>query len=133
MINFENGVVPINDTNLNKLQTDLLNIINDNEEFTTNRIINGKQEYGKKIDLGTLPNASQKDVSIGIDTTIVTVTKMEGVAYRSTDKSVFPLPLVTVTGVESIQFFVYGNTIRVITGTDRSNCTGFIIIYYTKN
>lgn len=133
MINFENGVVPINDTNLNKLQTDLLNIINDNEEFTTNRIINGKQEYGKKIDLGTLPNASLKDVSIGIDMKTVTVTKMEGVAYRSTDKSVFPLPLVTVTSVESIQFFVYGNTIRVFTGTDRSNCTGFIIIYYTKN
>lgn len=133
MVNFENGVVPINDTNLNKLQTDLLNTINDNEEFTTNRIINGKQEYGKKIDLGTLPDTSQKDVSIGIDMTKVTVTKMEGVAYRSTDNSVFPLPLVTITGTESIQFFIYGNTIRVITGTDRSNCTGFVIIYYTKN
>ena len=27
MVNFENGVVPINDTNLNKLQTDLMGVI----------------------------------------------------------------------------------------------------------
>ena len=115
------------------LSKDIKTNIQTNVEALTNETHDGKPVYAKKIDLGELPNNTVKNVSIGIDMTTVTVVKMEGVAYRSTDKAVFPLPLVTITAVESIQFFIYQNDIRVITGTDRTNCTGFVIIYYTKN
>ena len=66
------------------------------KEFETGRIIDGKIEYGKRIDCGNLPNNSVKMVAHGLSN--VTFTRqIEGIAVSGTTTSnttLLPLPYV---------------------------------------
>ena len=104
-------------------------------EFKTGKIIDGKEEYGKLINLGNLPNASTKNVPHGIKnfTTACNITKIEGFA-QGDNTSCFPLPYSSPSGLTlCIGITITNSNISVVTGNDRSSLTGHVTLYYTKN
>ena len=133
-INFQdlpNTTTPVNASNLNQLQTNVENALITNittgTEFETGRVIDGKKEYGKRIDFGYLPNASSKLVAHGLSN--VTYTGLEGITTNG-----IPLPLGHPSGTSyNILLQINSNSVQVVTGTDRSSYYAYITLYYTKN
>lgn len=101
------------------------------DERCIGRWIDGKPLYRKTIDCGTLPNASEKVVDIGV-LNIAYIKSMEGTAVSGS--TYFPINC-TRPGSQSnleIGAHIYENQIRIETGTDRTSFTAFVTIEYTK-
>ena len=106
-------------------------IITTGTEVKTGRVIDGKEEYVKRLDIGNLPNATSKNVNHGLSN--VKIERLEGVATNN-GLQALPLPFASEQGVSSsIRLQSWGSYVSVYTGTDRSAFTGVVDIYYTKN
>ena len=101
------------------------------EEYETGRVIDGKKEYGKRINFGALPNNTAKEVDIGL-TNIVFTKAFEVIAYKS--GVAISLPLVSATAISSnIYIAIINNKINITTKADYSSYTNcFVDIYYSK-
>ena len=114
---------------INKKQN-ILNITT-GTEYETGRIIDGKKEYGKRIDLGTLPNATSKSVAHGISR----ATKILGYkAFANNANGVFggvPLPHVSLNNYIELQ--ITSTNVFISSSINASIFTGVIEIYYLKN
>lgn len=101
-----------------------------NEQDTGIKWLDGKAIYQKSYTM-QLPNATVTSVPIGADIDIVI--KMEGFALDNS-KNVLPLPSVNVTDVAlGIASYVSSTgLLAIVTGSDRSDYTGYITLYYTK-
>lgn len=95
-------------------------------EFNTGRVINGKEEYGKRINIGALPNATTKNVEHGLQD--VTFTGYEGITSAG-----YKLPFISTSVNYNIQVLVGTSNIVIKTAEDYSTQTGYVTIYYTKN
>ena len=104
------------------------------KEFTTGRIIDGKVEYGKIINVGNLPNATTKNINTGIsnlkDLTfgIVSITSGAGSLYISNLGST-----VSLSTAKVMYFGVSGTVIFIQTNADESSSKAIVEIHYTKN
>lgn len=101
-------------------------------EFETGRIIDGKKEYGKKINISSFPN----NVSISIDSGLrnVNYLNLEGMAGNGTN--FFPINCtrpIDGTDEGSIGAYIASNEITIQCKSDRSSYSGHITVYYTKN
>ena len=105
-------------------------IITTGTEFKTGRIIDGKEEYGKRIELGELPNNTNKIVETELNMNIVNIESLSGAAIRDTAK--LPLPYVSNTAPISM-FIAENGKLQITTTSDRSTYTGHAYVYYTKN
>ena len=106
------------------------NIITTGIEFKTGRIIDGKEEYGKRINIGALPNATDKSIPTGL--TNVKYTGMRGMATNNS--SFICLPATAVSSMtQQVNIYITNNSIYLQTGNDRSSYTGTVTVYYTKN
>lgn len=105
-------------------------------EVATNEYIDNNRVYVKRIDIGTLPNATSKDVSTGLSTSQVSIERLQGKATRSSDNAFYPLPFAHPTAQNAISCLCRDNDgtidIRIQTGIDRSTASGYIDVYYTK-
>lgn len=101
-------------------------------EFETGRIIDGKKEYGKRIDCGNLPNATEKIIAHGVS--FSQITRFEGLAvgYGS---SYIPLPYAETNENSSynVKLVINENYIVVKSEKDQSVFHGYVTMYYTKN
>lgn len=98
---------------------------------TTNIYVNGKQVYVKRINVASLPNNSTLTVSTGI-TQSITPYKIEGMAYRSTDKVYFPIPYGTEgPAAIGINYSDSNKVVAIIDYADRTNCSGYVDFYFT--
>lgn len=97
-------------------------------EQVIGRWIDGKPIYRKVVNLGALPNATSKQVAHNISN-MGSVVTLRGMV---TDYRFFPLPFVATSNAYAISIFADTTNINVMTGNDRSNLTGFVIIEYTK-
>lgn len=108
-------------------------IITTGTEVKTGRVIDGKEEYGKKIDIGALPNATSKYINTGLSN--ITLTRaIEGVMSNETSQR--PLPYVSNSNAaNSVTLYLNGSgsQLSVLTGYDWSSLTGHVTLYYTKN
>lgn len=112
------------------------NIVTDGSPVKTGRKIDGKEEWVKRINFGTLPNNSTKDVNTGLNANNITVTEIKGLGVRSTDNLKFILPYISSAGTNiELSGPVISNNqyVRVVTTTDRTNITAKIEIYFTYN
>ena len=91
--------------------------------------VDGKTIYRKTVNIGNLPNTTTKSVAHGI-TTIQNVIRLYG--FAKTGSIYVPLPFVSNILTSQITININGANIDVITGSDRSAFTGYIIIEYTK-
>lgn len=104
-----------------------INIITD-EETSTNEFINNKQVFVKRIDCGTLPNATRKIVSTGLSN--IEIIRTNGIALGSNIQ--LPLPFSYPDIASCIGIMIVDNSIYINTGTDRTNLIGYIDLYYIK-
>lgn len=102
-------------------------------EYRTTERYNGKPVYVKAVDLGTLPNATEKQISLGIGGTIL--------QYIGSPVVLLP-SRATFTGVgfypghhnpaTHIWASLYGVNITITTDYDASSITGIAIVKYAK-
>ena len=105
------------------------NIITGNE-LATNEYIDGKQVYMKRINCGTLPNASQKAVAHGVSGFVLIDIKA---VFSGTSGDRLFVPYVNPNNVsESIALGLNNNNIYLTTAIDYSSYTGYVTMYYTK-
>lgn len=92
-------------------------VISTNISRKTGRIIDGKEEYIKKIDLGSLPNNTIKNVTTNLSN--IKITNFYGVARSETGQR--KLPFSTTSGLcLDIYFNQQGSTITIASNYDFS-------------
>lgn len=129
---------PINAESLNKLQENIETAIEQRittgQEFATNEYIDGKRVYRFRADLGNLPNAEGKIVNINLDTSKITMIRLQGCAEDNTTTMCLPYatPYDNNSGGVSVDV-QKNNKIYIYTILDRSAFSGYIDLYYTKN
>ena len=105
-----------------------------NEVVTGVKWIDGTDIYKKTIATGNLPNASgSMTVAHGISN-LGRVIRMEG-TYVSVNGYTFPInsPAFGANNNATIRTIVNGANIQVNVGSDRSDCEGYVTLYYTKS
>ena len=85
--------------------------------------------YRKVVMFGALPNNASKSVAHGISD-LGAIVNIEGRASNGTN--FFPLPYISSNAAQGISYFVDKTNITITTGSDRSDYSGFITLYYTK-
>jgi len=129
--NLPSSSTPLNATNLNNMQK---NEIVTGTEYATNDWIDGDRVYKKRIDCGTLPNATSKNVSTGLTSANINIIKFEG-SSKATNGTTIPLPHISPANLiycVSVNLSSSGDIV-IETGSDRSlYTTSYVDIYYTK-
>lgn len=126
-INFQNGIIPINDTNLNVIQE--ISVYSTNE-LEIGKWIDGKPLYRKVISFGALPNNTTKSMAHNISN-LKRVVKLEGFAGSSQNLGGITLPHATSN---PIALYADDLTVSVKTSSDATAYTEtYIYIYYTKS
>lgn len=96
--------------------------------FETGRTIDGKKEYGKRINVGPLTSKTLKTVDIGINSTNYTLTGISGSAYSAYNGRQDPIPN------SNIEVGISGNLLRVTSNATYNHETScYVNIYYTIN
>lgn len=101
------------------------------EVTETKEAFNGNKVYCKTINIGSLPNATNKLVATGLNMSEVNIVRVEGTA-RNNAGTTIPLPNTTPTTSYLIGCFVTaGGNIQIDTAIDRSEYNGVVRVYYT--
>ena len=104
------------------------------EQFTGNYWLNGKKIYCKTINIGTLPNSANsgvKTVSHGI-TSFNQIVGISGIA--SSNREVLPMPHVNPWALsDCITVRITTTDITIGTNGNKSEYSGYVTLYYTKN
>lgn len=115
---------------INKKQN-ILNITT-GTEYETGRIIDGKKEYGKRINCGKLPNAQAKYVQTGLEN--ITLTRaIDGVMLSSNSQRGLPAPSVTAVNTIMVYLNGTGTALTINTQFDWSSYSAHVELFYTKN
>ena len=106
---------------------DKVNIIT-GQEFKTGRVIDGKEEYGLRVDIGALPNTTVKTIDTGLDFTTINMEYISGMATRTVDNAKTFLPIPN----NGIEVWLSENNLKIDCSIDRSSFIGYVVVYYTK-
>ena len=104
-----------------------------NEKKTGGTWVNGKPIYKKSIYISSFPNATTTTYFLANN--VKDVVKLYGQMYRSTDNATFVLPYpsaLSLANIVDLTFLGANNSVQVRTGSDRSNCSGYVTVEYTK-
>lgn len=106
------------------------NIITNGNPVKTGRIIDGKDEYIKRILIARFPNASTLEVSTGLDHSKINFGDVSGIA-KSTEQQL-NVPFVSLSGLGiQVATRLTSNNIAITTGNDRSSYSGYLDIRFT--
>lgn len=95
--------------------------------------VDGKHIYKKTVNFGALPDSTNKTVAHGISN-LSRVIKIESTSYNSVDSNFTHIPSPGVSdSIYSMNLQVNATGVRIVTGTNRSNETAYVTIYYTKS
>lgn len=97
-------------------------------EIKTNKKIDGKDIYYKKIDLGTGPSSTSKTYAIGINFNNI----IDANIFAKSTSTFFKLPFLAQSAQEFINYYFQSNQIIIQAGKDRSKYNFYLDIYYTK-
>lgn len=102
-------------------------------EFETGRIIDGKIEYGKKINIGNLPNTSDKTIAHNCGDVTFTDTNCQ--FSNSTGAVQFSMKCFGRSPSDTTSIYVYCSktNIYISTAGDSSGYSGYITLTYIKN
>ena len=119
---------------LNNNKADKVNITT-GVEFKTGRIIDGKEEYGKEINVGYL-ESGLKEIPHGI-TGWTRIIKIEGIFYNESSNTTFTIPrsYPSDNARYGIDLSLNSGNILLTCGTNYTGTIfiGIITIYYLKN
>ena len=105
-------------------------------EFKTGRLINGKEEWCKRINTGVLPNAGQNTFNVGFDAVKNPIHRIEGYARSTKTGDGKCLPHININKLEnSIQLEAWVQSrIMIATKIDYSNFdASYVDVFFTKN
>ena len=134
------GSTPLSASNLNAMvdQTyqDLKDYVDKKQTYSTDEIvvgkwIDGKPIYRKVIDCGAMPNTGDKNVNHNIKN-VSTFVKIYGFSVRNTDNASYPLPYTSTNSSQNMGIWATPILVGLRSGNDRSNCTAYVILEYTK-
>lgn len=98
--------------------------------IATNEKIDGKTVYCKLVDVGALPNATNKLIASGLSMTNVEIIRIEGTACNAAGTTI-PIPNPTPATNYTVGCFVTAaGNIQLDTVIDRSDYSGAVRIYY---
>lgn len=101
------------------------------EANTGLRWIDGNVIYRETVGMGALPNNTSKSVAHGISN-LRNFTHIWGIAISGTTG--LPMPYADTAAVGSqIEIYAGSANVVVVTGSDRSAYTGYVVLEYTKN
>lgn len=104
------------------------NLVTDGEPVKVGRLVDGKEEYCKRVNFGSLPNNTVKNVSTGLSSS-AKITRFDGICSDGK-----PLNYIdAVTSSNSISCRVTSSNITVITWGNLSNVTAVVDVYYTND
>lgn len=104
------------------------------KEVATNEYVDKKRVFVKRIDCGALPNATSKNVELGIDFTALTLIRIEGSTKNSAGNLNYPLPFAWSNIAEQVGILINRTKLTISTSIDKSSFTQtYIDLYYTKN
>lgn len=115
--------------NLNENKADKVNITT-GVEFKTGRIIDGKEECGKRINCGYLPDNGHKEIVH--DLTNITLIKYEAFG-KSPSGGLFNFPFINLSTQRQAICQVSVQAILLDTNYDLSGYVGYVDLYYIKN
>lgn len=98
----------------------------------TERFIDGKILYVKRINFGTLPNATIKEVATGLNMTNISIHEFRALGKLGTN-AFFPLPYSSPILEENISILFANNNVRITTNTNRTSISAYVDIYFTYN
>ncbi len=101
-------------------------------EYRTVERWNGKSVYKKMIDFGALPNATQKEVSIGALAKFASIDLSKSIAY-STTGGIVGTNRIPFNALNFDRVVVNENSISITTKTDMSSVSAYILVNYTKD
>lgn len=106
-----------------------INIIT-NIETITNVFIDGKQEFVKRYNIGSLPNNTTKNIDLGFNINSVMITRFDCYVYNEKTNWGQIIP----NGNANNQITVEFNDSKMIVGTtsNRSDYSGYIMLHYIK-
>lgn len=94
--------------------------------------IDGSPIYKKTVDIGALPNNTNKHVAHNISN-LKSVIRLEGYSNYSQSSLLIPLPFASTTTQATITVYVEGADIIILTAQDRTGFTeSYVTLYYTK-
>lgn len=97
-------------------------------EVKTNKRIDGKDIYYKRIDLGTGPNTTSKAYSIGINFNNI----VDANVFAKGSAASLKLPFLAQDAQEFINYYFQSTNIVIQAGKDRSGYNFYLEIYYIK-
>jgi len=103
------------------------------QEVATNEYIDDKRVYVKRYNCGSLPNNGIKTIPHNLSG--VTTVRVEGFyKIENRDATIFPLQYIDF-GAQSNSSTFYVGSVNIVINTwgDKTDCTAYIDIYYTKN
>lgn len=99
------------------------------QEVATNEYIDRERVYVKRISTGSLPNATTTSVATGLNFSEIDIQKVNGMATRikGGEKTFLPIPN------NGVEVWLSGNNLNINCTINRSDFSGYVNIYYTKN
>lgn len=97
-------------------------------EIKTNKKIDGKDIYYKRIDLGTGPTSTSKTYPIGINFNNI----IDSNVFAKDSTASFKLPFLAQSSQEFINYYFQSTNIIIQAGKDRSGYNFYLDIYYIK-
>lgn len=99
-------------------------------EFETRRIIDGKKEYGKRINCGNMPDSNTIKVNTGLSN--VAYQDFKGIVIDATSDYSYKMDTKKINDY-SILLQLLGNQINITTyRSSYSACVGYVEVYYLK-
>ena len=94
--------------------------------------VDGSAIYKKTVDIGELPNNTNKHVAHNISN-LKSVIRLEGYSNYSQSSLLIPLPFTSTITQATVAVYVEGADIIILTGQDRTGFTeSYVTLYYTK-
>lgn len=113
------------------------NIITDGAPVKTGKKIDGKDEWVKRINFGSLPNAGGKNVAHGLNVNNITITFISAIVKNVTTNDHLNIPYAVAyqnpSGLSNISLDITPGGIYIYTGVNRSSLTAIVEIYFTYN
>lgn len=112
-----------------------LDIITNGEPVKCGYKIDGRDVYVKRFDIGNLLNIGVKSVNSGLDFTKLRLENIKGICkfVGENNTTSFPLPYVNPNAIANCISVYIGNDnqVCVASGTDRTNYTAIVDVYFT--
>ena len=99
--------------------------------MTPNTWIDGSTLYEKTVDVGSLPDTTEKLVPHNI-TNLLYVVSITGVAKNSSGNQL-PLPYADIIDAYEVNISADNTNININTGRDRTSFSGYVTVRYIKS